>query len=175
MENSRIPSGGSVAILGAIGASLALGGLLLDRTGVGHVFPGRATAPSVTAADLDLSPITPAEARPEPKPPIVLAADPISLIPPATLAPAATPPATPPPAATPSPAAANPPAQKVPAAVKRTPPPAHIQAQPLIPPAPVPDQLGPPPQPRGSLSIETDLLPLGAPPAASPPPKQPAS
>jgi hypothetical protein len=125
MANSRIPSGAAVAI---IGASLALGALLVER----------------------------AEAKPAPKPPIILAA-------------AAIPPA---PVANPSTIIAILPAQ--PAAVaKHTPPPAHPQTRPLIPPATLPGQLGPPPQPRESLPIETELLPLGAPPASTPP-KPPA-
>ena len=96
----------------------------------------------------------------------VLAADPTPLIPPATS----------PPAAIAIPLA--PPAHKVPVAAKHTPAPAHAQTQPLIPPAILSgpsSQLGPPPAPREPLSIETDLLPLSATPAASTPPKQPVS
>jgi hypothetical protein len=105
MRISRIPSGRTLAILGAIGASLALGA------------PARA-------------------------------ADPVTPIPPV---------------------------HKVPAVVKHTPAPAHTQAQPLIPPAVLPGQVGEPPAPREPLPLETDLLPLDSAPAASTPPKRPMS
>ena len=98
----------------------------------------------------------------------VLAAEPAPLIPSTTSPPAVIPPASP--------------AHKVPAAIKHTPPPAHAQTQPqtqaLIPPAILPNQssqLGAPPAPRDPLPMETDLLPLGAAPAASTPAKQPVS
>lgn len=99
----------------------------------------------------------------------VLAADPAPLIPSAT-----TPPA---PAAKPATNTAilpPQPAQKVAAAAKHSPAPAHPQTRPLIPPATLPAQLAPPPQPRESLPIETELLPLSSPPTSTPP-KQPAS
>jgi len=67
------------------------------------------------------------------------------------------------------------PVHKVPAMVKHTPAPAHTQAQPLIPPAVLPGQVGEPPAPREPLPLETDLLPLDSAPAASTPPKRPMS
>lgn len=77
-------------------------------------------------------------------------------------APITTKPAVHPPAATPSPAkhAAAPP-QRIP-----------LDTKPLIPPAAVPVKLGPPPDPRPALSLETDLEPLGP---ASASPSQPGS
>ncbi len=49
-----------------------------------------------------------------------------------------------------------------------------LDAKPLIPPAAAPAKLGPPPEPRPALSLETDLEPLAPatsplPPAAKPP------
>ncbi len=96
----------------------------------------------------------------------VRGADPIPLIPPV---------ATPPSAASAPPVG---PAHKVAATVKHMPAPTHSQTRPLIPPAALPNQssqLAPPPAPREPLPIETELLPLGSPPAASTPPKSPAS
>jgi hypothetical protein len=122
MRHSRVPSGRTVAILGAFGASLALG------------------APAL-AAD-------PAPPIPQP---VTASANPA--------------------------AAAPPPAHKVPAAVKQTSPPAHPHTQPLIPPAALPGQTTPlsaPPTPREPLPLQVHLLPLGAPPAVSTPPKPPA-
>lgn len=71
-----------------------------------------------------------------------------------------------------------PPVHKIPAAVKHTPAPVPAQTQPLIPPATLPSQssqLSAPPAPREPLPLQTNLLPLATPAAASPPPKQPAS
>jgi hypothetical protein len=135
MANSRIPSGAAVAI---IGASLALGALLVER----------------------------AEAKPASTPPIILAAGPVPPIPHAAIPPALV--------ANPPTITAILPAQPT-AVAKHAPPlaPAHPQTRPLIPPATLPGQLGPPPQPREPLPIETELLPLGSPPASTPP-KQPA-
>lgn len=54
-----------------------------------------------------------------------------------------------------------------------------LDAKPLIPPAALPARLGPPPEPRPALSLETDLEPLGAaPPSGAPaaaPTKPPSS
>jgi len=50
---------------------------------------------------------------------------------------------------------------------------APIQAKPLIPPAPPPVKLGPPPDSRPALSLETDLRPLG--PAKATPPASDAA
>lgn len=92
----------------------------------------------------------------------------------------ATPTAILPPTTPPAPAAAppkpHPPRNVVPAAIaKRPATPPHGQTLPLIPPATLPGQLGAPPSPRPPLSLETELLPLGSPRAATAPVKLPAS
>src|SRR5580704_9183470 len=104
MGESRIPSlGRVVAIVGAIGVALALGGV-------------------VHAAAFEISLTTPAEAQPARKLPIVLAGDPTPLIPPSMTRAA---PLTPDdaPLASASPPAAMPaqPARKMPVAAKREP------------------------------------------------------
>jgi hypothetical protein len=180
MGESRIPSlGGPIAIVGAIGAALALGGVVLDRTGVGHVFPGRAPAsPSIAAADFDISLTTPAEAQPARKLPIVLAGDPTPLIPPSMTSAAPLTPDAPLSAASPPAAMPAQPARKMPVAAKREPLAHGAQGRPLIPPAVVAtplSPLSPPPLPRPPLPIETDLIPLGASPLAATPAKPPAS
>jgi hypothetical protein len=105
----------------------------------------------------------------EAKPPIVLAGDPIPVPPTPAVEPVANPPTV---------TAILPPqpAHKVAAAAKPAPAPAHAQTRPLIPPAAVPGDLTPPPQPREPLPLQTDLLPMSAPPVvAAPSPKPPAS
>jgi hypothetical protein len=179
MGESRIPSlGGPVAIVGAIGAALALGGVVFDRTAGGHVFPGRApaTTPSI-AVDFYFSLTTPAEAQPARKLPIVLAGDPTPLIPPSMTS--AAPLISDAPLAAASPPAAMPaqPARRMPVTAKREPP-AHGSQRPLIPPAVVATPLSPlsvPPFARPPLPIETDLIPLGASPLAAAPAKPPPS
>lgn len=47
---------------------------------------------------------------------------------------------------------------------------APLEAKPLIPPAPLPAKLGPPPPPRSALSLETDLQPLSPVSSATPQP-----
>ena len=96
--------------------------------------------------------------------------------PPTVLFSPASPPATPQPVR--SAAATAPPAVKRPtaSAVHTIP----VEAKPLIPPAPLPAKLGPPPEPRPALSLETDLQPLGPAPqtpdgAASPAAAKPPS
>jgi hypothetical protein len=42
-----------------------------------------------------------------------------------------------------------------------------LDGKPMIPPAPLPPKLGPPPDPRPALSLETDLQPLTPPSQAS--------
>jgi hypothetical protein len=97
-----------------------------------------------------------------------LAADPTppaNIGPPTSLLPASPPPsgasfAKAPLATTPAhnPAAAPSPGKHTAASVQRIP----LDAKPLIPPAAVPAKLGPPPDPRPALSLETDLEPLGS-------------
>jgi hypothetical protein len=62
------------------------------------------------------------------------------------------------------------PAKRPAVAVQRIP----LDAKPLIPPAPLPAKLGPPPDPRPALPLETDLQPLTPPSQASNPQAPPA-
>jgi hypothetical protein len=152
-------SGRAVMVLGAIGAGLAVSVVVLDKTGVGHVFPGPISATTnMAATTLDVTVATPAQAKPSEKSPIVLVGDPTPLLP-STMAPPAAAPAPAPPAA----------ASPTQAAIK----PAHAApARPLIPPANLPSPVVATPLPRPALSIETDLLPLSQQPAT---PAKPSS
>jgi hypothetical protein len=160
MGESRIPSlGRPVAIVGAIGVALALGGV-------------------VHAAAFEISLTTPAEAQPARKLPIVLAGDPTPLIPPSMTRAAPLTPDAPLAAASPPTAMPAQPARKMPVAAKREPLAHGAQGRPLIPPTIVAtplSPLSPPPPPRPPLPIETDLIPLEAPPLAAAPAKPPPS
>jgi hypothetical protein len=127
----------------------------------------------VGAVCASLALVTQAQAQPARELPIVLAGDPTPLIPPSMTN--AAPPAAEAPQATAAPVAAPvQPARATPVMARHTPP--HgVAGRPLIPPAVIAIPLGATPSPRPPLSIETDLIPLGTPPAAAAPSAKPPS
>jgi len=153
--------GGAIMVLGCGGAAMVFVGIAAHESGAGRVFPGPLTDRTPVSAAGDAVLAGESEKAPLSSGVIMLATD-LTYTPDTVMV------------GPPTPLLATQivpslPARPVAAPVKRAPAvrAVPVTAKPLIPPAPPPAKLGPPPEARAPLPMDTDLQPLG--PAPAPP------